>query len=150
MKYLLGKHDNSTAAVPILVFYFLLLILMACAFFRLIYVTFHHPPFVPLGPAAARDRVRDSKSRKERRVGIGRGEYNQENATVVADARSEPAGVDADAPGLEQFYSRDVFICEMDGKPKWCSTCGNWKPDRVHHCSSSGRCIHKMDHFCPW
>jgi palmitoyltransferase len=57
---------------------------------------------------------------------------------------------DADSPGLEQFYTNDVFVCEADGRPKWCSECGNWKPDRAHHCSSIGRCVRKMDHFCPW
>jgi palmitoyltransferase len=57
---------------------------------------------------------------------------------------------DADAPDLEEFYRRDVFVCEMDGKPKWCTDCGNRKPDRAHRCSDVGRCVRKMDHFCPW
>jgi palmitoyltransferase len=48
------------------------------------------------------------------------------------------------------FYTKDVFTSELDGRPRWCSQCLNWKPDRAHHCSSSGRCILKMDHFCPW
>ncbi|CAI5758214.1 unnamed protein product [Candida verbasci] len=33
---------------------------------------------------------------------------------------------------------------------RWCSKCNCWKPDRTHHCSSSGKCILKMDHYCPW
>jgi palmitoyltransferase len=57
---------------------------------------------------------------------------------------------DADSPGLEQFYTRDVFVCEHDGRPKYCSECQCWKPDRAHHCSAVGRCVLKMDHFCPW
>lgn len=33
---------------------------------------------------------------------------------------------------------------------RYCSKCNCWKPDRTHHCSSSGKCILKMDHYCPW
>jgi len=32
-----------------------------------------------------------------------------------------------------------------------CPRCnGNYKPTRAHHDSVTGRCIVKMDHFCPW
>jgi len=32
-----------------------------------------------------------------------------------------------------------------------CTKCnGNYKPPRAHHDSVTGRCIVKMDHFCPW
>ena len=34
--------------------------------------------------------------------------------------------------------------------PIWCEECHNWKPDRTHHDSHTGRCVCKMDHFCPW
>lgn len=33
---------------------------------------------------------------------------------------------------------------------RYCTKCSVWKPDRSHHCSSSGKCILKMDHYCPW
>lgn len=114
---------------------------MAAAFFRLTYITFFEPPYIPLGPAAIRDRAKGRKKGNniELQEGIGSGEYNSGNGTI-----------DPDSPGLEMFYTRDIFIAEMDGKPKWCTHCANWKPDRAHHCSSSGRCIAKMDHFCPW
>ncbi|ODV79359.1 zf-DHHC-domain-containing protein [Suhomyces tanzawaensis NRRL Y-17324] len=32
----------------------------------------------------------------------------------------------------------------------FCTKCLVWKPDRTHHCSSSGKCILRMDHYCPW
>jgi len=55
-----------------------------------------------------------------------------------------------DSPGLEDFYTKEFFVCEGDGRPKWCSECANWKPDRAHHSRDVGRCVRKFDHFCPW
>ena len=54
------------------------------------------------------------------------------------------------APGLEEIYQRDVFVCDARGLPIWCSHCNAWKPDRAHHNQDVGRCTMKMDHFCPW
>lgn len=54
------------------------------------------------------------------------------------------------APGLEEFWQRDVFACDARGLPIWCPHCTNWKPDRAHHNQDVGRCTLKMDHFCPW
>ena len=51
---------------------------------------------------------------------------------------------------LDEFYNMDAFICENDGLPRWCFHCSCWKPDRSHHCGELGRCVRKMDHFCPW
>ena len=51
---------------------------------------------------------------------------------------------------LNEFYNMDAFICESDGLPRWCFHCNCWKPDRSHHCGELGRCVKKMDHFCPW
>lgn len=51
---------------------------------------------------------------------------------------------------LHEFYNMDAFICENDGLPRWCFHCNCWKPDRSHHCGEMGRCVRKMDHFCPW
>lgn len=53
-------------------------------------------------------------------------------------------------PRVEDFWHKDVFVCNFDGRPPFCSTCLNWKPDRTHHCSEVNRCVRKMDHFCPW
>jgi palmitoyltransferase len=57
---------------------------------------------------------------------------------------------DNDCPGHEKFYGKYVFICEEDGRPRWCSICRRWKPDRLHLSSDLGRCVRKMDHVCPW
>lgn len=76
--------------------------------------------------------------------GIG-SSYEGTNVPAGRDPRLDP-----DSPGLENFYTRDIFECTADGRPIWCSPCGAWKPDRAHHCSEIGRCVRKMDHFCPW
>jgi palmitoyltransferase len=153
VNYLLIKHHDHAAAIPILVIYFVLFLLMAITFFRLVYITIFEPPYVPLGRRALRERKQnrvESKASSDK-SGIGGAEYNTNSPTdletsgITAGSDSDP-----DSPGLELFYTKDVFVCDMDGKPKWCTHCANWKPDRAHHSSDCGRCIRKMDHFCPW
>lgn len=48
------------------------------------------------------------------------------------------------------FDQYDAYICDYEGVPLWCDKCINWKPDRSHHCSELGRCVRRMDHYCPW
>jgi palmitoyltransferase len=54
---------------------------------------------------------------------------------------------DADASHIEQY---DVYVCDYDGAPLYCEKCNIYKPDRTHHCKELGRCVRKMDHYCPW
>ncbi|PVU93843.1 hypothetical protein BB561_002998 [Smittium simulii] len=35
-------------------------------------------------------------------------------------------------------------------KPRFCTSCQEYKPPRSHHCSECRRCVLKMDHHCPW
>ncbi|KAF1941390.1 zf-DHHC-domain-containing protein [Clathrospora elynae] len=48
------------------------------------------------------------------------------------------------------FDQYDAYTCDYQGTPLWCDKCHNWKPDRTHHCKELGRCVRKMDHYCPW
>ena len=61
-----------------------------------------------------------------------------------------PRRLSLPAPALEQILSKDVFVCQPDGMPRWCSTCEIWRPDRSRHCREKDRCVLKLDHFCPW
>jgi palmitoyltransferase len=142
------KHNDAAAAIPILVIYFALFILMASSFIRLVYITIWDPPYLPLGRSA--DRGRERNTFKEKGNGIGAGEYELGGSSGVISTDTTAAMDDPDSPGLELFYTKDVFVCGMDGRPKWCSECAVWKPDRTHHSRDAGRCIRKMDHFCPW
>jgi hypothetical protein len=37
---------------------------------------------------------------------------------------------------------------QYDHTASWCNKCDYPKPYRAHHCSSTGRCVLRMDHFC--
>lgn len=123
---------------------------MLVTYLRLFLVIQFNPGVVPLGPLAVEQRQRHKKELKEKRRQSGpcgrlRGDDLEAN-------RYEGYWPDpnVDSPGLERFYSKDVFICHTDGRPRWCSSCCNWKQDRASHCSEIGRCVKKMDHYCPW
>jgi len=50
-----------------------------------------------------------------------------------------------------RYFDRlDAYICDYNGEPLWCEKCKNYKPDRAHHSSQMGRCVRRMDHFCPY
>lgn len=36
------------------------------------------------------------------------------------------------------------------GKVTFCKKCNTVRPERAHHCSITGTCILRMDHYCPW
>ncbi|KAJ2901854.1 palmitoyltransferase PFA5 [Zalerion maritima] len=111
-------------------------------YLRLFLVVTFDAGLVPLGEEAIQRRNaarRESQGRRPKPPDLESNRYN-----VGRDGPlSRP-------PGLETFYSKDVFVCESDGRPRWCSDCVGFKPDRAHHSSEMDRCVYKMDHFCPW
>lgn len=123
---------------------------MLASYGRLLHIILTDPGFLPLGPAAKRDKRKRPQSRNSRH---SKKEQEKETVGRPYTATSEVSverDNNADSPGLELFYTKRVFVCSQDGRPKWCSECANWKPDRTHHCSDIGRCVYKMDHYCPW
>ncbi|KAI8627017.1 palmitoyltransferase PFA5 [Xylariaceae sp. FL1651] len=139
--YLIHSLHENGAAIAILVLYFVLLILMIATYARTLFHANFDAGVVPLGPRAVNRR----STKTEKRT---RQPYEADDI----EGRAYDAGpdTDPDSPGLEDFYSRDVFMCEPDGRPRWCSECCNWKQDRVHHSSEIDRCVYRMDHYCPW
>ncbi|KAF6251506.1 DHHC palmitoyltransferase-domain-containing protein [Scenedesmus sp. NREL 46B-D3] len=52
---------------------------------------------------------------------------------------------------LELMQYADYYIDRRDPRrPRFCKRCKAWKPERSHHCSVSGHCVLKMDHYCIW
>lgn len=156
------------AAIAILVLYVLFLLLIGLTYCRLLYVVTFNPGYVPLGPkwhTQQEEKVKATNrhSRSHKKSGTpdsteettgGADSVSVEDENLAANTHSSgafyaPGSAEA-APGLQEYYKRDAFVCQGDGRPIWCSTCLNWKPDRAHHCREIERCVRKMDHFCPW
>ncbi|KAI1276391.1 DHHC palmitoyltransferase-domain-containing protein [Xylaria sp. FL0933] len=139
--FLLRSSHGHGTAVALLALYFVFFLLMVATYARTLYNANFNPGVVPLGPLA----VSRQSAKNEKRL---RRPYAADD--IEASAYEAGPDSDPDSPGLECFYSRDAFICEADGRPKWCSECCNWKQDRVHHSREIGRCVYRMDHYCPW
>lgn len=147
--YLLKASASShaprpTTAITIIVFYCILLLLLAIVFFRLLYTVTKNPGFVPRGPQwyANKGKEEESKSWSEKgkrkhqaqgektngNAGLASGDYG--NHAYPDGPPMEEYGVPEDkASNLRDFYAKDIFTCEGDGRPVWCSTCLNFKPD---------------------
>ena len=131
------KHHHGTA-IALIVLFFVTWFLSLAGYFRTFYRAQRNQGLVPL--SERRKAVVDQRQalpKKEQRDLEGQHDW-------------QPADLSPDSPGLERFYSKDIFVCEPDGRPRWCSLCWNWKPDRASHSSDLDRCVRKMDHLCPW
>ena len=155
------------AAIAILVIYYILLFTLVTSYARLIQVIITNPGYVPRGARWRANNIRsDSNSIKyhEKRWNKHRSFAEKIASSPAWPSHSPPSGrtgesglsfADAEAGNrehfrAEDFWLKDVFVCNFDGRPSFCSTCLNFKPDRAHHCREVDRCVKKMDHFCPW
>ncbi|TLD15352.1 zf-DHHC-domain-containing protein [Venturia nashicola] len=138
IKYLLDPSSKENTprrpatATAFLVLYFVFLFPYIISYLRILQVIQTNPGYIPKGPAATKNQEKD-----------GQGKTLLDHAAILDGSLPPP-------PGIETFYAKDVFVCDSFGIPIHCSTCNNWKPDRTHHCSEVGRCVRRMDHFCPW
>ncbi|KAH6855287.1 DHHC palmitoyltransferase-domain-containing protein [Chaetomium sp. MPI-CAGE-AT-0009] len=136
--FFISDQQQPGTAIAFLVLHFIFLLSMLGTYLRVFLVIQLDPGVTPLGPRATEQKAKlKGRSRRERDL----------EAANRYEVRPDD---NPDSPGLEQFYSKDVFVCETDGRPRWCSSCCNWKMDRAHHCSEIERCVKKMDHYCPW
>ncbi|KAF7520629.1 hypothetical protein G7054_g12702 [Neopestalotiopsis clavispora] len=142
VRYLIREYHNVGPAIAILVVYFVMLLLMIATYLRTIHMINTDVPLVPLGPLAVERRAQ-AKEKSQKAANSRDGDLESQPYYAATD-------MNPDSPGLEQFYNKEAFVCENDGRPKWCSECCNWKPDRAHHSSEINRCVIRMDHYCPW
>ncbi|KAJ5735584.1 uncharacterized protein N7483_000709 [Penicillium malachiteum] len=128
------------AGVVILVLYFILLIPMLGTYLRLLYNT--KPQNTQTHDSVG---VGDQETPREPEKGDETLDMEQ---GVISQAEKQAS--QSDELSLETFYTKEVFVCQDDGRPQYCSTCCQFKMDRSHHCREIDRCVRKMDHFCPW
>ncbi|KAK5046295.1 hypothetical protein LTR84_008438 [Exophiala bonariae] len=142
-------HPDTGAAIAILTVYYLTLLMTLICFGRMIQTIFTNPGVIPRGPQYYVEKERTQREGSESH------DKNKEGFEYGSTARSTPQNIPRPRSNEsnirpEEFWHKDVFVCGWDGRPPFCSTCYNYKPDRAHHCSELGRCVVKMDHFCPW
>lgn len=160
----LHKPRHGTG-IAVLTVYSILLLLMSTTYLRLVCTVFINPGYVPRGPQWHDEHEKRAKEKSLDKSREKSGHLEKSNASDNGNLRgfaygngptgsgspmTRPLAADDASPDLHDFYGKDVFTCEGNGKPIWCSYCSNWKPDRAHHCREIGRCVRKMDHFCPW
>lgn len=159
---------SKGGGVAILVVYFLLLPLFLLPYLRILQVILTNPGYTRQGPKSKPERRRNEEKAERQSFqrscvtttvpetppagSTGGRDHRRPGSRRRSsiDRRSILNGTMAPPPGLREFISKEVYVCDHRGFPIWCSTCNNWKPDRTHHCSEVGRCVRRMDHFCPW
>lgn len=174
VKYLIkpphGTPARPGAGITIIVLYFILGVPMSAYYCRVLYQVATDPGYVPRAADSGSRRWRKDKRERERDLekpvagSLPDSHHNSPNHNALDDDRIQRSPLDKayldraailegrepSPRGLERFYQHDVYECDVDGLPRWCSTCCVWKPDRSHHSSEIGCCVYKMDHYCPW
>ncbi len=170
-------QPRSGSAAAILLFYYLLLIPLLVCYARLIQTIITNPGYVPRSEAWYLQRKEEAAGKESfNRSHHGRRRSAPRSTEKPSPLpQSWPAGIQDLESGRSNhssltstnkhashyshyrnqstdlpFWQRDIFVCNPDGRPPFCSTCLTHKPDRTHHCSEVDRCVLKMDHFCPW
>lgn len=138
------KPRETASAIVILILYYLLLLSVLICYGRLIQTVLTNPGYVPRSEEWYRQKEEQARQGRQDKASAKRFSGSYEKRTLKGDDvrhRGEPE---------EDFWRRDLFLCQYDGRPAFCSQCFTFKVDRVHHCSEVNRCVAKMDHFCPW
>lgn len=157
-----SRSPQVGAGIAILVIYYILLITIITTYLRLFYNVTWNPGYLPRGTPCLQAQVGAHHSKSHRRKRHRRKSSRKGSKKAEKDDGLEldfERGLEYDIggkafpldnTGLESFYTKDVFVCQPDGRPSYCSSCCQFKTDRAHHCREVARCVRKMDHYCPW
>lgn len=148
------------AGVAIIVLFYLLLFPVIATYLRLYYVVSFSPDFLPRGVSwTGSEPDFETRYARIRRKGAKLREGRHKNREKRVPSPAEAVDIERQAGGAafpltdfaqESFWTKDVFICQDDGRPAYCSKCCQFKTDRSHHNRDADRCVRKLDHFCPW
>ncbi|KAL2849189.1 zf-DHHC-domain-containing protein [Aspergillus pseudoustus] len=153
------RPSRTGAGAAIIAVFYVLLLLVVITYLRLLYTVIWNPDLLPRPSLPASEqqdahaptrnsRGQPKKKRRRHRKSIS--DKPEVDVELALDNNVRPMVLPWDTAGLENFYKKDVFVCQPDGRPIYCSKCCHYKPDRTHHCREVDRCVRKMDHFCPW
>ncbi|KAK6532795.1 palmitoyltransferase pfa5 [Arthrobotrys megalospora] len=168
---------RTATAIGLIVGYLIFLIFMGSAYFRLVFTVLTNPGYTPLGPSAygasgegkeawaspvppdsgnekspaPRSPGRNSNPAGSPQTGAAENgnAHSNQGFQALSSRPAEQPSTPLKQP-LTQVFLRDIYLCDSNGEVRWCGRCGNYKPDRTHHCSEVGRCVENFDHFCPW
>ncbi|KFY21578.1 hypothetical protein V493_07288 [Pseudogymnoascus sp. VKM F-4281 (FW-2241)] len=113
-----GHRPRPGISAALLAIYFILCLFMTITYARLVYIVTVDPGYLPLGAAAKRYNKGDKNVSLQ-----NNGAENRANDALGPEYRSSETAIirddGADSPGLELFYTKDIFVCSQDGRPKW-------------------------------
>lgn len=121
-----------------LVVYWILFALVVSSFVRLLWTNSFDPGYLEKRPS------QPTLFEADRAVFSDKSSDSSSNSSTKSLRHAYPA------PRLSDILALDIFVCQPNGLPRWCSTCRIWRPDRSRHCREKNRCVLKLDHFCPW
>ena len=148
---LLLLERRTEPAIAILLVYYILLLVLLISYGRLVQTIISNPGLVPRGAQWYSEQERKGRPRHRRHYKNDKDSLDAESTDRQKNkARRHRRTIPDDTYATQNFWQKDVFVCNYDGRPRFCSSCFNFKLDRVHHCSELDRCVYKMDHFCPW
>jgi palmitoyltransferase len=160
-----NREPRVGAGVAIIVVFYVLLFPTIVTYIRLCLVVAFNPDYLPRGvdwvPTEpeheswlSKRRRKNEKSKSDHGNGTTTrsNEKARRTAAESADIARQTGGVafPLDETGQEEFWMKDIYVCQDDGRPAYCSSCCQFKTDRSHHNRDSDRCVRKLDHFCPW
>ncbi|BDD59579.1 palmitoyltransferase pfa5 [Monascus purpureus] len=156
------RRPRVGSGIAIIVIFYVLLIFFLSTYLRLWQKVNLDPGYLPRGAQwiQKQEEAGRTSRRHRRRYGRKHSRTSREGAEKTdqpevdlesrLDYNAPGKAFPLDTAGLESFYTKDIFICQDDGRPPYCSKCFQFKTDRAHHCREVDRCVRKMDHFCPW